>query len=334
MSFRGQTRSNESRTTGGGGPRDQGSVGKRTAVESVQRKQSQPGVTPGPAPGDVAARGTQGATEALPHREKIQAAFGPTHDVSGILASTGGAAAEACDELGAKAYASGGQVGFKFDSYARTQADWATGPAIGADKDKLWALLEKARGEEAFLAGCGPMTVAGLLPVMADAKRRGALEHYCAAVHKDRATVEIEPTVDLGEAIKMGDALPALEATPGGVTIKTIMKQQSGKTQLQDMIADKAIDPFTRYVQASHPVLMANNGAEIDSYLAMKAEGVDPVSYKTKVPRIRNLHRFEKAALDALAINEGDTAPSRRPRPRIPTSTPTATARTTHTSSR
>lgn len=82
MSFRGQTRSNESRTTGGGGLRDQGSVGKRTAVESVQLKQSQPGVAPGPAPGDVAARGTQGATEALPHREKIQAAFGPTHDVS------------------------------------------------------------------------------------------------------------------------------------------------------------------------------------------------------------------------------------------------------------
>jgi hypothetical protein len=403
MSFREQARGNESRATSGGGPRDQGSVGKRTAVESLQLKQSQPGVAPGPAPGEVAARGTQGAAEALPHREKIQAAFGPTHDVSGVQARVGGTAADACDELGAEAYASGGQVGFKgqpdlhtaaheaahvvqqrggvqlkdsmgaagdpheqhadavadavvagrsaapllaqvsgggaggppsggvqlkaadfktgaaieamtltqFDSYARTQADWATGPAIGADKDKLWALLEKARGEEAFLAGCGPMKVAGLIPVMTDAKRLAALEHYCAAVHKDRATVEIEPTADLGQAITMGDALPALEVTPGGVTIKTIMKQQSGKTQLQDMIADKAIDPFTRYIQASHPVLMANNGAEIDSYLAMKADGVDPAAYKAKVPRIRNLHRFEKAALDALAVNEGDTSKTR-----------------------
>ena len=401
MSFRGQTRSNESRTTGGGGLRDPGSVGKRTAVESVQLKQSQHGGAPGPAPGDVAAQGTRGATDALPHRDAIQAAFGPHHDVSGVQSRVGGGAADACDELGAEAYASGGQVGFKgqpdlhtaaheaahvvqqrggvqlkggigsagdayeqhadavadavvagrsaapllahgtgaggtsgtapggvqlkaadfktgaaieamtltqFDGYARTQADWATGPAIGADKDKLWALLEKARSQEAFLAGCGPMNVAGILPVMTDAKRLAALEHYCAAVHKDRATVEIEPTGNLGEAIKMGDALPTLEATPGGVTIKTIMKQQSGKTQLQDMIADKAIDPFTKYVQTSHPVLMANDGAEIDSYLAMKAEGVDPAAYKAKVPRIRNLHRFEKAALDALAVNEGDTS--------------------------
>jgi|SRR5882672_6669453 len=113
MSFRGQTRSSESGTTGGGGSRDQGSVGKRTAVESVQLKQSQPGVAPGAAPGEVADRGTRGAGEALPHGERIQAAFGPAHDISGIQTRTGGAAAEACDELGAEAYASGGQVGFK-----------------------------------------------------------------------------------------------------------------------------------------------------------------------------------------------------------------------------
>lgn len=196
----------------------------------------------------------------------------------------------------------------QFDAFARTQADWATGPAVGANKDKLWLLLERARANEAFLAGCGPMRVGGLIAAIADAKRLAALEHYCAAVHKDRPTVEIEPTSDLTAAIKMGDALPLLEATPGGVTMKTIMKQQAGNTQLQDMIADKAVEPFIKYVQTSHPVLQANTGAEISSYLAMKAEGVDPAAYKTTVPRIRNLHRFEKAALDALAGHEADTS--------------------------
>jgi hypothetical protein len=196
----------------------------------------------------------------------------------------------------------------QLDAYAREQADWATGPAVGARKDALWGLLQKARADEAFLAGCGPMKVAGLLGAMADAKKLGALEHYCAAVHKDRATVEIEPIADTAEAIAMGETLPKLEATPGGVAIKTIMKQQAGNTQLQDMIADHAVEPFIKYVQTSHPVLQANNGAEITSYLAMHTEGVDPAGYKTKVPRIRNLHRFEKAALDALAAHETDTS--------------------------
>ena len=196
----------------------------------------------------------------------------------------------------------------QFDAYARTQADWATGPKVGGDKDKLWELLEKARSDEAFLAGCGPMRVSGLLTAMADPAKLAALEHYCAAVHKDRPTVEVEPIASSADAIKMGDALPLLEATPGGVTMKTIMKQESGNTQLQDMIAAKAVDPFIKYVQTSHPVLQANSGAEISSYLAMKAEGVDPSAYKAKLPRIRSLHRFEKAALDAFAINEGDTS--------------------------
>jgi Domain of unknown function (DUF4157) len=402
MLFRGQTRGHEAGGTSGG-DRDQGPVGKRTVVEqaSVQLKPATPGAAPGGAPGEVAARGTSGTGDALPHRDKIQEAFGPAHNVSDIQARTGGAAADACDELGAEAYASGGQVGFRrepdlhtaaheaahvvqqrggvqlkggvgaagdeherhadavadavvagtsaapllaqvggdgagggaasngvqlkpadfktgaaieamtltqFDAYARTQADWATGPAIGADKDKLWQLLEKARAEEAFLAGCGPMRVSGLIGAMADGKRLAALEQYCAAVHKDRPTVEIEPIADLNEAIKMGNALPPLEATPGGVTLKTIMKQETGNTQLQDMITAKAIDPFIKYVQTSHPVLQANNGAEISSYLAMKAEGVDPAAYKAKTPRVRNLHRFEKDALDALAGHETDTS--------------------------
>lgn len=59
----------------------------------------------------AAERGLAGAGTTLPHGDKIQAAFGP-HDVSGIQAHVGGAAAEACGDMGASAYATGNQVAF------------------------------------------------------------------------------------------------------------------------------------------------------------------------------------------------------------------------------
>ena len=64
---------------------------------------------------DVAARGTSGAGSALPHLDRIQAAFG-RHDVSGVAAHTGPEAVQASRALGAEAYASGGSVAFASSS--------------------------------------------------------------------------------------------------------------------------------------------------------------------------------------------------------------------------
>ena len=75
----------------------------------VQRKES--GEPSAADPGAVASAGVQSASERLPHHEQIQASFG-RHDVSGIRAQTGGAAAEASRGLGASAYAVGDRVGF------------------------------------------------------------------------------------------------------------------------------------------------------------------------------------------------------------------------------
>jgi len=61
---------------------------------------------------DAAARGTAGGGGALPHLAAIQRSFGG-HDVSGISAHVGGTASEACDAMGANAYASGDAVAFK-----------------------------------------------------------------------------------------------------------------------------------------------------------------------------------------------------------------------------
>jgi hypothetical protein len=65
----------------------------------------------GPEVQATAARGVAGAGGALPHRATIQALFG-RHDVSGVGAHVGGAAADASREIGATAYATGNQVAF------------------------------------------------------------------------------------------------------------------------------------------------------------------------------------------------------------------------------
>ncbi len=99
----------------------------------------------GPPPGDAhtaAEGGFAGAGGKLPHGERIQAAFGD-HDVSGVKAFTGGAAAKASDQLGAQAYASGNNVAFKSTPDLHTAAHEAAhlvqqraghGPSGGIDR--------------------------------------------------------------------------------------------------------------------------------------------------------------------------------------------------------
>ena len=60
----------------------------------------------------AAEHGISGGGGSLPHADKIQASFGADFDVSGISAHVGGAAAEACDTMGASAYATGDHVAF------------------------------------------------------------------------------------------------------------------------------------------------------------------------------------------------------------------------------
>lgn len=61
---------------------------------------------------EAAARGTSDSGTGLPHFNRIQESFG-SHDVGGITAHVGDAAQEACDEMGALAYASGENVAFR-----------------------------------------------------------------------------------------------------------------------------------------------------------------------------------------------------------------------------
>ena len=71
--------------------------------------------------GLMAAMGISGAASPLPHGEAIQKSFGK-HDVGGIQAHVGGAAAEASGAMGAEAYATGSHVAFAGEPSLHTAA--------------------------------------------------------------------------------------------------------------------------------------------------------------------------------------------------------------------
>ena len=60
----------------------------------------------------AASAGVRGSGSALPHMERIQAAFG-AHDLGDVQAHIGGAAANASERIGAEAYATGEHVAFR-----------------------------------------------------------------------------------------------------------------------------------------------------------------------------------------------------------------------------
>ncbi|MBK9034717.1 MAG: DUF4157 domain-containing protein [Myxococcales bacterium] len=68
----------------------------------------------GGSPGHVhaaAERGISSASTSMPHASTIQASFGK-HDISHVQAHVGGGAADACNDMGASAFASGDHVAF------------------------------------------------------------------------------------------------------------------------------------------------------------------------------------------------------------------------------
>lgn len=96
--------------------------GKRTLTEQLRHgavpvpvTQVQRSATDAQKRGDIldaATRGLKSPGGTLPHLDTIQRLFGPVHDLQAVQAHVGGAAASACDDMGANAYATGSHVAF------------------------------------------------------------------------------------------------------------------------------------------------------------------------------------------------------------------------------
>jgi hypothetical protein len=86
-------------------------VRKLLSTPGLVQRRAIPGAVASATPQATAARGTAGPGGPVPHLPQIQTSFG-RHDVSRVRAFTGGAAASAAGELGARAFAYGDRVAF------------------------------------------------------------------------------------------------------------------------------------------------------------------------------------------------------------------------------
>ncbi len=90
------------------------------AVQRQVATSAAPIETPAPVVADdpfalhlTAQRGVASGGEPLPHIDSIQRSFGPAHDLAGVTAHVGGAAAEASEAMGAQGFATGSHVAFR-----------------------------------------------------------------------------------------------------------------------------------------------------------------------------------------------------------------------------
>lgn len=190
-----------------------------------------------------------------------------------------------------------------FDKFSRAQVDWHKSLSE-VERKPLRGLLEFARGGP-VLVGCADMKVQALLDTGLDATIRKRLSSYAAAVKKTVPTVELEPIDDVARAIVWGEALEQLNATPGGPTVRHIMK----KERFIDLVDSKHVDAFVHWVQQTRPALTAAGEAnlaakdEVWSFRQLLGGG-DPLRYHGTVKRVRNHHHFQNDALDQLKANE------------------------------
>jgi hypothetical protein len=155
---------------------------------------------------EIAAQGTRGSGSALPHGDAIQAAFG-RHDVSGVQAHTGGAAAEANKSMGAEAYASGNNIAFKGAPDLHTAAHEAAhivqqrgGVSLDGGVGKAGDSYEKHADSVADSVVSG-QNAEGLLDQMAGGASGGSVQAKSVQFEKDPDPVHIEFGEDEGSTI-------------------------------------------------------------------------------------------------------------------------------------
>ncbi|HEX8979720.1 MAG TPA: DUF4157 domain-containing protein [Parasulfuritortus sp.] len=196
-----------------------------------------------------------------------------------------------------------------FVSLTHRQLDWATSPDLQADP----ASLGQFRQIQSFADGPRVVDACGDLG-LADILGKGVpgifptLNKYRDGVTSD-ATAWLRRTAIIDEAERWGRGLASLEAAWPAANLHLVMQAPdpvSTPSPFEKLTPAAApeLPSFIAYLTACTPVLSAENGAEVDSFLALRAEGATPASYLGTVRHVKDYHHFTKNTLDGLASNE------------------------------
>jgi hypothetical protein len=251
------------------------------ADRKMQEHKDQPGATGGvqrkaagsAEPGDIhaaAERGTAGASTGLPHGDRIQQAFGPDHDVSGIQAHVGGDAKAACDDMGASAFASGEHVAFAGSPDLHTAAHEAAHVVQQRAGVSLYGGVGEAGDTyEAHADAVADRVVAGesaadLLSSGPGASAGGAGVQRKAVQHKP------DPGATAGNAV--ADGASAGAETAGGTTAPA--GKTTGKKD-RISIESKAWIPHAKVVDPEEPIRISDWLDTIDSLVNNAMNTID-----------------------------------------------------------
>ncbi|SBT07483.1 SH3 type 3 domain protein [Candidatus Accumulibacter aalborgensis] len=197
-----------------------------------------------------------------------------------------------------------------FSLLTETQLDWATSPDLQADGPALAAFREIDRFAERpnVLAGAGELKV-GEVITKGIPGIYAPLEKYAEGA-ATRNTAWLRSTSDINKAESWGRDLTTLEAAWPAANLSLVMRAPPDPAAAKAPF-EKLVDPatpelanFIGYLTTCKPVLSANDGSEVDSYLALRGEGVLPQSYHGRINYAQTYHHFTRNTLDGLVSNE------------------------------
>ncbi|WP_300450081.1 DUF4157 domain-containing protein [Accumulibacter sp.] len=197
-----------------------------------------------------------------------------------------------------------------FSMLTDSQLDWATSPALQADAAALAAFRELDRFAERpnVVAGAGDLRVGDIIGKGIPAIY-APLEKYAEGAATDH-TAWLRSTSNINEAESWGRDLTTLEAAWPAANLSLVMRAPPNPAASKGPF-EKLVDPampelgnFISYLTTCTPVLSANDGSEVESFLALRREGALPHTYHGRITYARTFHHFTKGTLDGLVGNE------------------------------
>jgi hypothetical protein len=185
-----------------------------------------------------------------------------------------------------------------FVSYADSQADWSMQIADAGQQADLRMLMTWLRAKAERQTALNDFKVGDAIAVKGDLL---ALDGYARA--RGTTTVQIDPAATIADAVSIGRDVVKLEGACPPAQLHQIFPSK----YYEWLRSLGKVDMFVNYVKTCKPMLQANNGREIQSFVEL-ATLRDPATFKD-VKDVRSFHRFQEPALVALrAAQAGNPA--------------------------
>ncbi len=188
-----------------------------------------------------------------------------------------------------------------FVAYSYKQADWSMHIANAAEQGDLRTLMTWLREKDARQTALNAFTVGDVLVKKGDL---AALDAYARA--RGTTTVRVEAVTTVSDAVTAGNDVIKLEGACPPAQLHQIFPAQF----YEWLAAEGKVDMFVNYVKTCKPMLQANNGSEIISFVEL-ATVADPATFKD-VKDVRSYHRFQEPALVGLRAAQGGN-PTNKP---------------------